>query len=272
MTEQTLQQQRPWLNRYPDGVPVHLALDRFASLADLLDQSFRQHAALPAMRFMGRDWSFGELDRLSLRFAAFTQSLGLKPGDRVAVMLPNLPQYPVVVCGLIRAGLVVVNVNPLYTAPELAHQLQDAGAKLLVVLENFASVAEQVLPQLPGLQVLLTGVGDLLGPLKGTLVNALLRHVRKQVPPYRLPGALRFDDALARGRRMPFAAPTLGPDTLAVLQYTGGTTGVSKGAMLLHRNLLANVEQCAAWFEPARRTLIGQQFTIVCALPLYHVF
>ncbi len=272
MDEPQLQQQRPWLNRYPDGVPTHLDLTRHASLADLLDDSFRQHAALPAMRFMGRSWSFGELDRLSRRFAAFTQAQGLKAGDRVAVMLPNLPQYPVVVCGLIRAGLVVVNVNPLYTAPELEHQLQDADVRLLVVLENFAAVVEQVLPRLPRLQVLITGVGDLLGPFKGTLVNALLRHVRKQVPAYRIPSALYFNDALARGRGAPFVPPALGPDTLAVLQYTGGTTGVSKGAMLLHRNLLANVEQCAAWFEPARRTLIGQQFTIVCALPLYHVF
>jgi long-chain acyl-CoA synthetase len=191
---QALQQQpswpRPWLNRYPDGVPTHLDLDRHGSLAELLEESFRLHAALPALRFMGRSWSFGELDRLSRRFAAFTQALGLKAGDRVAVMLPNVPQYPVVVCGLIRAGLVLVNVNPLYTAPELEHQLQDADVKLLVVLENFASVVEQVLPALPQLQVLLTGVGDLLGPFKGTLVNTVLRHVRKQVPAYHLPGAL----------------------------------------------------------------------------------
>ncbi len=272
---ETLLRQRPWLQAYPSGVPAEPDLRGQATLLDLLDEACRQHAAQPAFRFMGQDLSYAELDHRSRAFAAWLQAQGLRPGERVAVMLPNVPQYPVVVAGILRAGLVLVNVNPLYTAPELAHQLIDADAPTLIVLENFAHVAQQALEQAPApmlQRVVVTGVGDLLGGVKRWLVNAVVRHVKKQVPAWNLPQAVPLMRALREGERLSWQPPPVTADTLAVLQYTGGTTGVAKGAMLLHRNLLANVAQAAAWFEPARRTIGPHQFRIVCALPLYHVF
>lgn len=265
--------EKSWLKQYPAGVPAEVKTDVYASLVALLDESFRKHAKLPAYRFMGKTFSFELIDDLSRAFAAYLQSLGLARGDRVAIMLPNVPQYPVVVAGILRAGLVVVNVNPLYTPRELEHQLKDSGAKAIVILENFAATLQQVADAVPTKQVVLAAMGDLLGLLKGTIVNHVVRKVKKMVPAFSLPNAVRFNDAVARGRGKPFTAPKVGPDDIAVLQYTGGTTGVSKGAVLLHRNLVANVLQSEAWYQPALTKIPqGEQIVTICALPLYHIF
>jgi len=265
--------EKSWLKQYPAGVPAEVKTDVYASLVALLDESFRKHAKLPAYRFMGKSFSFELIDDLSRAFAAYLQSLGLARGDRVAIMLPNVPQYPVVVAGILRAGLVVVNVNPLYTPRELEHQLKDSGAKAIVILENFAATLQQVADAVPTKQVVLAAMGDLLGLLKGTIVNHVVRKVKKMVPAFSLPNAVRFNDAVARGRGKPFTAPKVGPDDIAVLQYTGGTTGVSKGAVLLHRNLVANVLQSEAWYQPALTKIPqGEQIVTICALPLYHIF
>jgi len=264
---------RPWLAAYPQGVPADIDVSQYRSLVHLMEESFQRHAAKPAYSFMGKDVSFAQVDSLSQAFAAYLQGLGLVKGDRVAIMMPNMPQYPVAVAGILRAGFVVVNVNPLYTARELEHQLKDSGAKAIVIIENFATTLQQCIGQTPVKHVVLTAMGDLLGLLKGTLVNTVVRHVRKMVPPFHLPGAVRFNEAIARGTRGALKQPELQPDDMAVLQYTGGTTGVSKGAVLLHRNILANVLQSEAWNQPVMsRVPAGEQPTAVCALPLYHIF
>jgi long-chain acyl-CoA synthetase len=262
-----------WLKQYPAGVPAEVKTDVYPSLVALLEESFRKHAQLPAYRFMGKSFSFEQVDDLSRAFAAYLQSLGFARGDRVAVMLPNVPQYPVAVAGILRAGLVVVNVNPLYTPRELEHQLKDSGAKAIVILENFASTLQQVIEAVPTKHVVLAAMGDLMGFLKGALVNHVVRKVKKMVPPFSLPNAVRFNEAISRGRGKAFTAPRVGPDDIAVLQYTGGTTGVSKGAVLLHRNLVANVLQSEAWYQPAlKKVPPGEQVVTICALPLYHIF
>ena len=265
--------EKVWLKHYPEGVPADVKTDAYASLVALLDRSFSRYRGLPAYRFMGRSIDFGTVDDLSRAFAAWLQSQGLVRGDRVAVMMPNVPQYPVSVAGILRAGLVVVNVNPLYTPRELEHQLKDSGAKAIVVLENFAATLQQVIDKVPSRKVVIAAMGDMLGLAKGALVNHVVRKVKKMVPAFDLPGAVRFNEAIARGRTKPYTAPAVGPDDIAVLQYTGGTTGVSKGAVLLHRNLIANVLQCEAWYQPALRKIPpGEQIVTVCALPLYHIF
>ncbi|WP_374568658.1 long-chain-fatty-acid--CoA ligase [Ideonella sp.] len=265
--------EKSWLKQYPAGVPAEVKTDVYASLVALLDESFRKHAKLPAYRFMGKSFSFELIDDLSRAFAAYLQSLGLARGDRVAIMLPNVPQYPIAVAGILRAGLVVVNVNPLYTPRELEHQLKDSGAKAIVILENFASTLQQVIDAVPTKQIVLAAMGDLLGLIKGTIVNHVVRKVKKMVPAFSLPNPVRFNDAISRGRGKPFTAPKVGPDDIAVLQYTGGTTGVSKGAVLLHRNLVANVLQSEAWYQPALKKIPqGEQIVTICALPLYHIF
>ena len=262
-----------WLKHYPAGVPAEVRTDQYPSLLALLDRGFREHAARAAYKFMGRSYSFADIDLASRALAAYLQGLGLARGDRVAVMLPNVPQYPVAVAAILRAGYVVVNVNPLYTPRELEHQLKDSGARAIVILENFAATLQQVADAVPAKQVVLTAMGDMLGRLKGAFVNHLLRNVKKLVPAFELPGAVRFNEALAQGRHRAYTAPPVGPDDIAVLQYTGGTTGVSKGAVLLHRNLVANVLQSEAWNQPALKKLRpGEQPTTVCALPLYHIF
>ena len=200
---------------------------------------------------MGKSISFAQVDEASRAFAAYLQSLGLEKGDRVALMMPNLFQYPVAVAAVLRAGYVVVNVNPLYTPRELEHQLKDSGAKAIIIIENFASVLQQVIRSVPTKHVILAAMGDMLGMVKGAIVNYVVRKVKKMVPAFELPGAVRFNDALAKGRGLSYKAPKLGPDDIAVLQYTGGTTGVSKGAVLLHRNLVANILQNEAWYQPA---------------------
>ncbi|MCR5866219.1 long-chain-fatty-acid--CoA ligase [Aquincola sp. J276] len=265
--------EKTWLKQYPAGVPPEIKFDLYPSLVALIEESFRKYRDLPAYVFMGRSYRFRQVDDASRAFAAYLQSLGLERGDRVAVMMPNVPQYPVAVAGILRAGYVVVNVNPLYTPRELEHQLKDAGAKALVILENFAHVLQQVAHAVPVKHVVLAAMGDMLGLAKGSLVNYVVRKVKKMVPAFELPTAVRFNDALVIGRRKPYTAPSLGPDDIAVLQYTGGTTGVSKGAVLLHRNLVANVLQCEAWYQPALTKIPpGEQIVTVCALPLYHIF
>jgi len=265
--------QRPWLAHYPAGVPAEIPADAYPSLVALMQESFERHRARPAFKFMGSTLSFGELDARSRDFAAWLQQQGLQRGDRVAVMLPNVPQYPVVVAAILRAGMVVVNVNPLYTPRELEHQLKDSGARLIVILENFAATLEQVLGHVPTKKVVVAAMGDMLGWLKGALVNHVVRKVKKLVPAYSLPDAVPFGQALGRGRGAPLAEPGVGPDDIAVLQYTGGTTGASKGAVLLHRNLVANVLQSEAWNQPALKQVPpGEQLVTVCALPLYHIF
>ncbi|MBU6501851.1 MAG: long-chain-fatty-acid--CoA ligase [Burkholderiales bacterium] len=264
---------RIWLTSYPPGVPADIDATRYPSLVALMEESFQQYADRVAYCFMGRDITYAQTDHLSRSLAAYLQGLGLAQGDRVAIMMPNVPQYPVAVAAILRAGFVVVNVNPLYTPRELEHQLKDAGAKAIVIIENFAKTLEQCLAATPVEHVVLCAMGDQLGLLKGALVNYVVRSVKKMVPAYSLPGAVRFNEALARGARGAFKKPDIQPDDVAVLQYTGGTTGVAKGAMLLHRNVVANVLQSDVWNQPVMaRIPAGEQPTGVCALPLYHIF
>ena len=264
---------RPWLSAYPSGVPADIDPTRYASLIELMEESFGKFADRVAYSFLGKDTTFGQTDTQSRAMAAYLQSLGLTQGDRVAIMMPNVPQYPVAVAGILRAGLVVVNVNPLYTPRELEHQLRDSGAKAIIIIENFAATLQQCIDKTPVQHVVLAAVGDRLGLVKGAIGNYLVRSVKKLVPAFSLPGAVRFNDALTRGSRASFVRPTLAADDIAVLQYTGGTTGVSKGAVLLHRNVIANVLQSEVWNEPVmQRIPDGEQPTGVCALPLYHIF
>jgi len=262
-----------WLKQYPAGVPANLDVAQYPSLVALLEESFRKYAALPAYRFMGKTITFGQVDQASRALAAWIQSQGLAKGDRVAIMMPNVPQYPVAVAAILRAGCVVVNVNPLYTPRELEHQLKDSGAKAIIMVENFAHVLQQVITHVPTKLVVLTALGDMLGFPKGVIVNYVVRKVKKMVPAFSLPDAVRFNGALARGSGKTFTPAQVGPDDIAVLQYTGGTTGVSKGAVLLHCNLVANVLQSEAWYQPALKKIPpGEQINTVAALPLYHIF
>ena len=264
---------RVWLGSYPQGVPADIDPDQYHSLVALMEESFARYAERTAYSFMGKNISYRQTDEDSLALAAYLQSLGLAKGERVALMMPNVPQYPVAVAAVLRAGYVVVNVNPLYTARELEHQLRDSGAKAIVIIENFAATLEKCIASTPVQHVVLASMGDRLGLLKGLLVNHVVRKVKKLVPAFNLPQAVRFNDALARGRKLPVSRPALGPDDIALLQYTGGTTGVSKGAVLLHRNVIANVLQSEAWNDPVmQRVPKSEQPTSVCALPLYHIF
>jgi long-chain acyl-CoA synthetase len=264
---------RPWLAAYPPGVPADIDASQYTSLVQLVEEAFQKYAARPAYSFMGKEVTFAQTDSLSRAFAAYLQGLGLAKGDRVAIMMPNVPQYPVAVAAILRAGLVVVNVNPLYTPRELEHQLKDSGAKAIVIIENFANTLQQCIANTPVKHVVLAAMGDQLGTLKGALVNYVVRNVKKMVPAYSLPGAVRFNEAVAQGTRGTLKQHEIKPDDVAVLQYTGGTTGVSKGAVLLHRNLIANTLQSEAWNDPVMKTVpAGQQPTGVCALPLYHIF
>jgi len=269
---------RPWLASYPPGVPSDIDPSAYRSLAELLEEAFRRHGRSRAAVCMDSGLSFAQLDELSASFGAWLQSRGLVRGARVALMMPNVLQYPVALSGVLRAGYVVVNVNPLYTARELEHQLRDSGAEAIVVLENFAHTLAEVIEHTAVKHVVLASMGDLLGFWKGQLVNLAVRHLRKLVPEFRLPldggrSVVRFNMALAEGTRLSLRRPDIGPDDIAFLQYTGGTTGVSKGATLLHRNVVANVLQSEAWFQPKLDTLPrGRPLTVVCALPLYHIF
>ena len=265
-----------WLKNYPEGVPAEVDVTQYASLVDLMEEAFSAYATRNAYAFMDRFTTFGELDRLSAALAAWLQSRGIKPGTRVAIMMPNVVQYPVAVAGVLRAGCVVVNVNPLYTPRELEHQLKDSGAEVIVILENFAATLQQVIGRTQVKHVIVASMGDLLGFPRGVIVNFAVRRIKKMVPQYTLPGSLRFNDVLDEGARQQLQKVKLGPDDIAFLQYTGGTTGVSKGATLTHRNLVANVLQLDAWVQPAlkdtSRGPVPEQLVYVCALPLYHVF
>jgi long-chain acyl-CoA synthetase len=264
---------RPWLQHYPPGVPADIDPSRYPSLVAMFEESFQAHAGKGACVCMGKTITYAELDRSSRAFAAWLQSRGLPRGARVAIMMPNVLQYPVAIAGILRAGMTVVNVNPLYKPRELEFQLNDSGAEAIIVLENFASVLEEALPHTQVKHVVVASIGDMLGRMRGTLVKLVVRRVQRMVPRYRLRGAIKFNKVIARGRRLPFARVPVGPDDIAFLQYTGGTTGVAKGAMLLHRNLVANVLQMEAWHIP----IIAQppqtdRLIIVTALPLYHIF
>ncbi|MFL9884249.1 long-chain fatty acid--CoA ligase [Paraburkholderia agricolaris] len=261
-----------WLKSYPPGVPAEIDPTRYSSVAELLEEAFREHRAKPAFVCMGKEISYGELDALSLKLAAWFQSKGLARGARVAIMMPNVLQYPVAIAAILRAGYVVVNVNPLYTPRELEHQLKDSGAEAIILLENFAVTLQAIVRNTSIKHVVVAAMGDLMG-VKGTLVNFVVRRVKKMVPAWSLPGHVKFNAAIAEGGRQDFKPVQQGPDDVAFLQYTGGTTGVAKGATLLHRNLIANVLQSEIWLDPVRanRTDIDQFITVV-ALPLYHVF
>ena len=261
-----------WLKNYPHGVPAEINSNEYSSLTTLFESSCRRFAQLDAFSSLGRTLSYAEFDSRARDFAAWLQqSAKLRRGDRIAIMLPNVLQYPIALFGALRAGLTIVNTNPLYTARELEHQLQDSGAKAILILENFAHTLGDVIEHnhLDLEHVIVTGVGDQLGWPKATIVNMVVRHVRKQVPGYDLPGALRFNDVLEQGRFLPFEPVTTTHDDIAFLQYTGGTTGVAKGAMLTHRNMISNVLQAGAWLGTESR--LGED-TVITPLPLYHIF
>ena len=257
-----------WLKHYPKGVPAEIDVGEYASIREVFEESLAKYATRPAFSCMGKSLTFSELDTLSAAFGAWLQGTGCKPGARVALMMPNILQYPVCLFGALRAGCTVVNVNPLYTARELEHQLNDSGAEVLVCLENFASVFAQVRGKTKVRQTVLTSVGELLS-FKGLLVDFVLRRVKKVVPAFSIPGAIRLSDALAEGRKRTLEQVPIGPDDIAFLQYTGGTTGVAKGAMLLHRNIIANLLQARAWVQPF---LGDTREVIITPLPLYHIF
>jgi long-chain acyl-CoA synthetase len=264
--------ERVWLKQYPPGVPADIDVTQYASLVELLEESFAKFADRKAFICMDKSITYRDLDEMSVALGAYLQSKGLAKGARVALMMPNVLQYPVATAAVLRAGYAVVNINPLYTPRELEHQLKDSGAEAIIVLENFAHTVQQVIGHTAVKQVIVGSMGEMLG-LKGVIVNLVVRKVKKMVPAYSLPGAVSFNEALAAGRAQKFSKPKIGPDDVAFLQYTGGTTGVSKGATLLHRNILANVLQNDAWLQPALAIPphVDQLF-IVCALPLYHIF
>ncbi len=262
--------ERIWLKSYPEGVPAEIDLSALGSLGDFIKTSFEKFRDRTAFISMGKAMSYGELDLKSRAFASYLQNVARLPrGARVALMMPNVLQYPIAAFGALRAGYVVVNCNPLYSPRELKHQLADSGAEAIVVLENFASTLEKAIDGSALKTIIVTGAGDQLGGAKGLIVNSVVRHVRRAVPVFRLPQAVRFNRALALGSRSPFTDAPIAPDDVAFLQYTGGTTGVPKGAMLTHRNMVANLRQIHAWIAPAIRAE-GEIF--VAALPLYHVF
>jgi long-chain acyl-CoA synthetase len=264
--------ERIWLKQYPAGVPADIDVTQYASLVELLEESFAKFSARKAFICMDKSISYRDLDEMSQALAAYLQGKGLQKGARVALMMPNVLQYPISTAAVLRAGYAVVNVNPLYTPRELEHQLKDSGAEAIIVLENFATTVQKVLANTAVKHVIVGSMGDLLG-FKGVIVNLVVRRVKKMVPPWSIPGAVTFNDAIAAGRGMKLNKPKLAPDDVAFLQYTGGTTGVSKGATLLHRNILANVLQNDAWLQPAlNKPPHVDQLFIVCALPLYHIF
>jgi long-chain acyl-CoA synthetase len=258
-----------WLKHYPPGIPAEVDVDEFASLREMLLGSCQRYGELPAYSNMGTSMTYAELDRSSRDFAAYlTRTLGLRKGDRVAIMMPNLLQYPVVLFGVLRAGLVVVNVNPQYTVPELEHQLKDSGAAAIVVLENFAHTLQEVLEKNPtlNLAVITTEVGDMFRAVKELVTNVVVKYVKHMVPAWKIAGATELNAGLRAGRGQEVEDVPLSHDDVAFLQYTGGTTGVAKGAVLTHGNLIANVQQMAAWMA---RDLVDGKELFVCPLPLY---
>ncbi len=267
---------QPWLSSYEPGVPHQINVAEYSSLVDLLEQSFKDFAKRDMAAFMGVHWTFEQVDELSRGLAAYFQSLGLAKGARIALMMPNVPQYVVAIAAVLRAGYVVVNVNPLYTPRELEHQLKDSGAEAIVILENFATTLQEVLARTPLKAVILASMGDMLPFPKSLLVNFVVRRVKKMVPAFDLTQGkarvLTFKDALDKGCSAKYTRPSLKPDDVAFLQYTGGTTGVSKGATLVHSNVVANILQNEAWYKPELSKLGSEPLVSVCALPLYHIF
>ncbi|MCX7156375.1 MAG: long-chain-fatty-acid--CoA ligase [Rhodocyclales bacterium] len=261
-----------WLKQYPAGVPAEIDVNQYETVSQVLEESMKKYAARTAFVCMGKSISYAQLDTVSRNLGAWLQSRGLAPGARVALMMPNIMQYPVCVAAVLRAGYVVVNINPLYTPRELEHQLKDSGAEAIVIIENFATTLEKVIANTPVKHVVVAAMGDLLGGLKGTLVNLVVRKVKKMVPDFSLPGSLRFNAAVAQGGSLTLKPATRTREDVAFLQYTGGTTGVSKGATLLNRNIVANMLQVEAWMQPAINTHTDVQHNFVCALPLYHIF
>jgi long-chain acyl-CoA synthetase len=268
---------KPWLKSYPPGVPAEVDVTQYNSLVELLETSYEKYAERDAAICMGSSLKFRDIDRMSTSLATWLQAKGLSPGARVAIMMPNVLQYMPAIAAILRGGYVVVNVNPLYTPRELEHQLKDSGAEAIFILENFAKTLEHVIGETSVRHVVLASMGDLLGFAKGQLINFVVRSIRKIVPEFRLPldnghTVTRFNEAVSEGSLRPFQRPQLGPESVAFLQYTGGTTGVSKGATLVHRNLVANIIQCEAWFKPKLDEIGDKQMVVVCALPLYHIF
>ena len=262
-----------WLNSYPPNVPAEIDPDQYRSLVHLLEESFSKFADRKAYVCMDKFMTYGELDAYSKKLASWLQSRGMQPGARVAIMMPNVLQYPIAIAAVLRAGYTVVNVNPLYTPRELEHQITDSGSEAIIVLENFARTVQQVMGKTPLKHVVVASMGEMLGGAKGMLVNFVVRNVKKMVPEFSLPNMVRFKDALAQGAKMPFSQAEPRASDVAFLQYTGGTTGVSKGATLTHRNMIANLLQIEAWSKPALgESGAGEQVVIVCALPLYHIF
>jgi long-chain acyl-CoA synthetase len=264
---------RFWLKSYPEGVPADIDFTQYRSLVHLLEEAFRKYPTRSAFTCMDQKLSFAQLDTLSQRLGAWLQSRKLAKGARVAIMMPNILQFPVALAAILRAGYTVVNVNPLYTPRELAHQLSDSGAEAIIILENFATTLEKVVAQTSIKHIVIASMGDLLGSVKGPLINFAVRHVKKMVQPFLLPNAIRFSSALSQASDMALQPVEVKPDDIAFLQYTGGTTGISKGATLLHRNVMANVLQAYAWLRPAmEREPRVDPLIMVCALPLYHIF
>jgi long-chain acyl-CoA synthetase len=262
-----------WIKSYPAGVPAEIDYTRYRSLVHLMDEAFSKFAQRNAYVCMDKFLTYAELDILSKKLGAWLQAQGLAPGARVALMMPNVLQYPIAIAAVLRAGYIVVNVNPLYTPRELEHQLRDSGAEAIVILENFAHTLEKVIANTPIKIAIIASMGDLLGGLKGGLVNFVVRNIKKMVPAYSLPNAIRFNSVLTEAASMTLRPSELGHDDIAFLQYTGGTTGLSKGAMLSHRNVIANLMQNEAWLQPALdKEPKLESLTFVCALPLYHIF
>jgi len=261
--------ERPWLKHYPDGVPAEIDINQYPSVVAVLEEAFERFRERPAFASFGKKLSYGQIDAMSKQFAGYlTGELKLVKGDRVAIMMPNVLQYPIALFGALRAGMIVVNTNPMYTARELKHQLEDSGAKAIVVLDNFAATVQQVVAETHVKHIVTTGIGDLLGP-KGILVNFVVKNIKKLVPAFSLPTAVRFKDALSRGAKHAVTTPSISHDDIAFLQYTGGTTGVAKGAMLTHGNMVANMLQAGSWIGSNLRP--GQE-VVITALPLYHIF
>ncbi|MCS6928453.1 MAG: AMP-binding protein [Saprospiraceae bacterium] len=260
--------ERPWLKLYPKGVPANINPDIYPRLTDMLDACFKKYSNLPAFIFMDKVLTFKEVDELSYYFAAYLQSRGLEPGDRIALMMPNIMQYPIALFGALRAGLIVVNTNPLYTPREMRHQFIDSGAKAILIAENFAHNLEQIIGETSIRTVILTSIGEMLG-LKGHIVNFVIRRIKKMVPKYHLTNTVTFSEALRQGRKFTVKPYLSGPNDTVILQYTGGTTGVSKGAMLTNRNLVSNMEQIRAWLAPV---MPEGEMMALCPLPLYHIF
>jgi long-chain acyl-CoA synthetase len=263
---------KPWIKHYPAGVPAEIDVNQYETVSQVLEESMKKYASRTAFVCMGKSITYAQIEAASRSLGAWLQSRGIAPGGRVALMMPNIMQYPVCVAAVLRAGYVVVNVNPLYTPRELEHQLKDSGAEAIIIIENFATTLEKIVANTPVKHVVVAAMGDLLGGLKGTLVNFVVRKVKKMVPAFSLPGSFRFNDVVSQGSGMTLKGVPRTREDVAFLQYTGGTTGVSKGATLLNRNIIANMLQVEAWMQPAINTHTDEQNNFVCALPLYHIF